>query len=360
MSLSRARAPVRADPGGGGTDAPPFSVEHGGRVVNFAVRRHAYASAQVLPRGTGVVVYSEDLEKGLVAPSVGALPGRGCLELLQGFVRRLVPPDESVLLVTESDVPAGAGLGGSGAVGVAVTAALDLAFGRRRTAEETARAANDVERKDLGYPGGNQDSYGAALGGILDLEYLKGGGTLARRIAVPEDARLALEHNSLLLYTSEAHVSGNIHRDIKEWYALPSSPTVDAMIRLRESAKTMAGALERGDLEGYAAAMNDSCRALYDLHPSCDCEAHRRLLQELGPHILGGKTCGAGGGGFLLIHARQGRRRTCLEIARRHGALPWTVDIDFEGARSWSEQSLERDHVSRYRQLALRSTAGDS
>ena len=42
------RISVRVDAGGGGTDAPPFSVEHGGMVVNFAVQRHAFASVERL------------------------------------------------------------------------------------------------------------------------------------------------------------------------------------------------------------------------------------------------------------------------------------------------------------------------
>jgi len=38
-----ARAPVRIDPAGGGTDAPPYSTEYGGCVVNFSVARYSYA-----------------------------------------------------------------------------------------------------------------------------------------------------------------------------------------------------------------------------------------------------------------------------------------------------------------------------
>lgn len=358
MPRFRSRAPVRVDPAGGGTDAPPFSVEHGGRVVNFAIQRHAFAAVDRLPRGAGVVIYSEDLGEGLSAPSVEALPGRGKLELLQGFVRRLVPAGESVLLVTESDVPAGAGLGGSGALGVAVTAALAAAFERRLASEETARLANEIERRDLGYPGGDQDSFGAALGGFLDLEYVKGGGTVPRRLEVSEALRLAIEQGSLLIYTSEAHVSGSIHRDIKESYGKPNSPTVAAMVGLREAARAMSAALQRGDLEGYLDAMNSSCRDLYRLHPSCDSEAHRRVCRELDELILGRKTCGAGGGGFLLVHARPGCRRECWRRAERLGAMVWPVSIDFAGVRTWTEPALEPRAVERYGALASGSGAG--
>ena len=340
---------MRVDPAGAGTDAPPFSVEHGGLVVNIAVQRYAFASVDRLPAGDGIIIASLDLRSSVTAESVETLGGEQ-LEFLQAFVRRLVPAKDSLLLVTESDVPPGAGLGGSGALGVAVVAAIDRAYGRVRSALETAAIANEIERKDLGYPGGDQDSYGAALGGINKLEYVKGGGMIPHRIDITEDLRLTLEHSALLIYTSEAHVSGNIHQDIRESYALENSPTIDAMTHLREAARKMALALEAGELAGFVSAMNESCTNLYRLHPSCDCEGHRRCLRELGDLILGGKTCGAGGGGFLLVYAKPGRRRECIVEAERMGALVWPVNIDFAGVRSWSTEPTPSEEVKRYRQ----------
>ncbi len=346
MTASCARAPVRVDAGGGGTDAPPFSVEHGGMVVNFAVQRHAFASVQRLPLGKGVTIYSRDLEEGVTGSEVNRLPGEK-LPFLQGFVRRLVPAGESLLLVTESDVPPGAGLGGSGALGVAVVAALDHAFGRERTPAETAQLANDVERLDLSYPGGSQDSFGAALGGINRLEYLQGGGVVPHRVRLAEETRLALEHHSLLVYTGKAHVSGNIHQDIKDSYALEDSPTVDAMIHLRESASDMAVALEAGDLDGYVRALNQSCDHLYRLHPSCDCAAHREIHGELSRRglILGRKTCGAGGGGFMIVHTAPGKRKQCFRICGELGAMVWPVCLDSDGVRAWSAAALSEADI---------------
>ncbi|MDC0935981.1 hypothetical protein OAS39_06820 [Pirellulales bacterium] len=49
-------------------------------------------------------------------------------------------------------------------------------------------------------------------------------------------------------------------------FATPeNSPTVNAMVALREQAQTMAKALESGNLTGYASALGESCRQLYNL-----------------------------------------------------------------------------------------------
>ena len=351
MPRACARAPVRADPAGGGTDAPPFSVDYGGWVLNFAIKRHAYAAVDRLASGQGIILYSTDLRRGVVAESVGALPSGPELEFVKGFVHRLVPEDDSLLLVTESDVPAGSGLGGSGALGVAIVAALDRAYGRERSAAEIAALANEVERQDLGYPGGSQDSYAAALGGINLLEYKKGDGTIPHRVRVSDDTRLSLEYNSLLIYTGAAHVSGSIHQDIKRSYADESSPTVQAMLNLRQEALDMSAALEAGDEAAYVKALNSSCENLYRLHPSCDSEDHRRYFKALEDLISGGKTCGAGGGGFILVHTRPGRRRDCILRAEEMGALVWPLTIDSAGVESWSQPATAAAEVERHRSL---------
>jgi len=347
-----ARAPVRVDPAGGGTDAPPFCIEHGGAVVNFAVQRHAFASAQRLESDSGIILYAMDLQAGVVAKNVSELGRESDFEFIKAFVKRLVPNDDSLLLLTETDVPPGSGLGGSGALGVAIVAAIDRAYDRNRSPLETAALANEIERKDLGYPGGDQDSLGAALGGINLLEYHQGGGMTPHKIPVSPDTLRSLEHRSLLIYSGAAHVSGSIHEDIKHSYALKNSPTVEAMIKLREQAQTMAQALEAGNLAGYASALGESCRQLYNLHESCDSADHRRYFQALDDCLLGGKTCGAGGGGFLLIYVKPSRRQECIRRIEELGGLVWPVTIDFEGVTHWLEQRFDDAEVQRFKQLA--------
>jgi D-glycero-alpha-D-manno-heptose-7-phosphate kinase len=152
-----------------------------------------FASVQRLPLGEGVFIRSADQEKTISAESPAALPERGELEFLAAFVRRLVPEGESILLQTDSDIPPGSGLGGSGALGVAVVAALDAAFGRSRSQEDIAELANSVERDDLAYAGGSQDSYGPAIGGVNRLDYHQGGGVTVQKLQVNDATRLALD-----------------------------------------------------------------------------------------------------------------------------------------------------------------------
>jgi len=346
---------VRVDPAGGGTDAPPYRIEYGGAVVNFAVQRHAFASAQRLETNSGVILYAMDLQQGLTAESVSRLGSDNRLEFIKAFLQRMVPDGDSILLVTETDVPPGSGLGGSGALGVAIVAALDQAYGRDRSPLDTAVLANEVERHDLGYPGGDQDSLGAALGGINFLEYHAGGGMTPHKISLSADTLRTLEHGSLLVYSGAAHVSASIHEDIKRSYALNHSPTRTAMSVLHQQARAMRGALESANLTAYAMALSESCRQLYNLHESCGSDEHRRFFKAVDDCILGAKTCGAGGGGFMLLYVKPGRRHECIRRIGELGGLVWPVTIDFQGVTRWQESSLTDEDIERFRYLASSS-----
>lgn len=344
-----ARAPVRVDPAGAGTDCPPFSYEHGGLVVNIAIDRYVYATFERLPRSEGVTIFSRDYGNGVHAASPAELDLTGPFKFLAAFVKRLVSPDDGCLLVTDSRLPDSSGLGGSGAVGVAITSAIHRAYGRERNPQEIAEEANAVERVDLGFPGGSQDSYAAALGGINRIEYVKGGGTTYRKIHASRETALRLERDSLLIYTGCGHVSGSIHDDIRTSYAQTGSLTLRAMFGLRDEAAAMTERLEAGDVAGYARAMNNSRFHHYGLHASCDSDRLRDYFRALDPLILGGKTCGAGGGGFILVCAEPDLHHACLDqVARMQDGRTdsvWPFAIDWDGVQTWVEPATTRPVV---------------
>ena len=347
-----ARAPARIDPAGGGTDAPPYSVEYGGCVVNVAVARYSYAQLQWLLAGAGSHVYSTDLKQGAWAPSLAALKPDGRLDFVKGFVRRLLEGRSDFLLVTQSDVPVRTGLGGSGAMGVAITAACRCAM--RRPVEQTdlALLANEIERTDMGLAGGSQDSFGAAVGGAKKIILHKGGGVTCQRLKLALDVVGRLERDMLLIYTGGIHLSATIHEDIKRSYAMENSPTVAAMDRLKEAACAMADALEAGDLHGFAKSLNESRRNHYALHASCDSDVLRAFFTKLEPFILGGKTCGAGGGGFVAVLTKPGYKQLCAEAAEALGGTVWPFKMDHEGAVAWEEVEWTPAEVDELKFLA--------
>src|SRR5262245_1678154 len=347
-----ARAPVRIDPAGGGTDAPPYCVEYGGCVVNFSVARYSYAQLQWLEAGAGPHLYSLDMKLGACATKLDALEPDGKMVFIKVFAKRLLNGKDDFLLVTQSDVPVRTGLGGSGAMGVAITTACLNAMGRKHDQAEVASLANEIERKDLGLAGGNQDSFGAAVGGAKKIVLHKGGGTTCSRLALPPPFVERLERDMLLLYTGGIHLSATIHEDIKRSYAMENSPTIAAMDALKTAACTMADALEAGDMSGFVEALNQSRRNHYALHSSCDSDRLRQFFAKLHPLILGGKTCGAGGGGFIVVVTKPGYKHACAEAAEALGGKVWPFKMDHQGTIGWEEVEWTPAEVADLKSLA--------
>nr|MBA2628262.1 GHMP kinase [Gemmatimonadales bacterium] len=124
-SYHSATAPVRLDFAGGWTDVPPFSEREGGVVVAAAIGLRT--QVHLVLGGNAMQLVSEDLGDELTIPPHVLPPIDGRLDLLKAALR--LYPVGPCALTTRSDVPAGSGLGSSGALGVALVAALASAQG---------------------------------------------------------------------------------------------------------------------------------------------------------------------------------------------------------------------------------------
>ncbi|MDP6504999.1 MAG: GHMP kinase, partial [Planctomycetota bacterium] len=163
MSLYYSRAPARIDFGGGGSDAPPFSSDFGGLVVNAAIRRYVHAELRADTNNPEIRIVSHEMGEDVVLPSVDAIEEDGRLDLVKLIVKEL-NPDFGFELILDADLPPGCGLSSSAAVGAATAAVVAEAMGLEMSQSQIFRLSVKVEREILGWPGGSQDQYAAAIG----------------------------------------------------------------------------------------------------------------------------------------------------------------------------------------------------
>ena len=153
---------MRISLGGGGTDLPSYYREFGGFVISAAINKYIYISINRSFFPGYLLKYSE-LEEALSYDQIRHPLLRETLRLHQ------MP--EQLEIVSIADVPAGTGMGSSGAFLVGLIHAL-YAFKRQRvTAQVLAEEAFDIEANRLQQPVGKQDQYSAAYGGITCQEY---------------------------------------------------------------------------------------------------------------------------------------------------------------------------------------------
>ena len=294
-----AAAPVRLDLAGGWTDVPPYSAREGGVVVAAAVQ--LYAHAEVRPRERGYLLVSKELDQALEYPGLPALTGEGPLPLLRAGLRLLQA--RPCALSTYSDAPHGSGLGSSGAMDVAIVAALAGAAGRRLSTREVADLACRLEGQEAGIPGGRQDQFIAAFGGFLRLSFRDPDVTVEP--IVPDDGFAAeLERRMLLVHTGDSRFSGDTIGRVMRAYERGEPTIAGALDGLRGAAEAMSDALRAGDFGGIGALLSENWRLQQQLDAGMSTPEMRRLeaaMRDAG--CLGGKAAGSGAGGSMFFLA---------------------------------------------------------
>jgi D-glycero-alpha-D-manno-heptose-7-phosphate kinase len=311
----RAAAPVRLDLAGGWTDVPPYSVREGGVVVTAAVQ--LYAHAVVRRGGPRYRLVAQDLGEEIEVPDASMIPSRGSLPLLAAALRML--PVGPCTLTTRSDAPPGSGLGSSGALDVALVAALSHARGELPDRRRIADLACHLEAVEAAIPGGRQDQFAAAFGGFLRLEF-RDPAVSVEQLAVNSDTAAELERRMLLCYTGASRFSGTAIDRVMQRYERGDPTIAGALHGLRAAAERMPDALRAGDLARIGELLSENWRHQQALDPAMSTPVMSRLeraMNEAG--ALGGKAAGSGVGGSMFFLLGTEDTRSAVEAARALG-----------------------------------------
>ncbi len=312
----QASAPTRVDLAGGTLDIWPISVlVPGALTVNLAVELRAWVRVEPL-RGRRLEIVSLDRGARLVRSlPLGEVARGRALSLVARCVAAYAPAT-GLRIVTRAQAPAGAGLGGSSALAVAVVAALARFTGTRLSREGLLRRAMNLETIELGVPTGNQD-YLAAIHGGLAAYHHGPDGTRRERLPLPPEFGAQL----VLAYTGQPRRSGLSNWRMFRRFVERHPLALRRMGRIASLARAMRDALLEGDLERAGTLLGAEARLRYGLAPGVATPAIlqvSRAARRAGAY--GAKLCGAGGGGCVVALARPGRRAAVAEAMRRAGA----------------------------------------
>jgi D-glycero-alpha-D-manno-heptose-7-phosphate kinase len=296
----RATAPLRISFVGGGTDFPHYYGRHGGAVLSATIDRcaHVDVTARTDRR---VSIRSLDLGH-LVGYHLEEGPTYdGVMDLPKAAIERM-GVDSGVDVDIASDAPPGSGLGGSSALVTACVGALAALAERTLTARQVAELSYAIEREDLEIAGGWQDQYAAAFGGMNLLEFSADRVEVVP-VAIDDGALAELRAHLLLCYTGAVRTDlGLIDTQIR-LYEEGREETIVGMKELQAMAFEMRDAVEAGDVRGLGEMLREAYESKKRMNPHvAEGTPIERLLdaaQDAG--AWGGKICGAGGGGFVLI-----------------------------------------------------------
>src|SRR6195256_5550539 len=176
--IIESKAPTRVDLAGSTLDIWPLYLFHPGAItLNAAISLYASCVIETHPSGNDQIkLVSRDTKREESFASLAALvkARRYRLPLLAEITKFFEPPG-GFTLTTDSEAPAGAGIGGSSAMAVAICAALDRFTGAGKSKVDWIHISRDAEAIVINVPTGTQDHYPPAFGGAAPIELPPGG-----------------------------------------------------------------------------------------------------------------------------------------------------------------------------------------
>jgi len=318
-----ARAPLRVTFTGGGTDLPSFYRRYGpGATTSAAVNRYIYVT---VARN----FYPDEYR---ISYSVTENAVKSAEEIRHPTVRealKLLDVKSGVQVISVTEIPSrGTGLGSSSSFLVALLLALHTWLGEAVTPETLAREAVKIEREILKEPGGKQDQYAAAYGGIALYQFNPDESVAVRPLAMGKEKREELEKRLLLLFTGVERSSGSIH----EVQDASVADHLEGYQRVREYAYSAYGLLSEGDYEGLGKLMGENWAVKRTFAPGITNPQIDAIYERaIKAGALGGKLQGAGGGGFMLFLVPPDKRAEVLKALSDYRVEE--VKVDPFGAR---------------------------
>ncbi|HLL92086.1 MAG TPA: galactokinase [Solirubrobacteraceae bacterium] len=322
MSVIFSRAPLRISLGGGGTDLPSYYREHGGFLVSGAIDKYVYMLTHTVFQRRYRMKYSE-LEE---VDEVSQIRHPILREALARHWR-----GNPLEIASVADVPAGTGMGSSGAYTVCLLKGLAQARQTSITAGALAEAACEIEIDVLGEPVGKQDQYVAAHGGICAYTFNPDDSVEVEPLELEPGVLRRLRDQLLLFYTGEARSASRVLADQDERSKAADQQMLDNLHATKDLGRRSCDLLRKGDLDSYAELMHEHWENKRQRSPGMTDE-HIDRLYTLARRsgCLGGKLVGAGGGGFLLVYAKQPEdTRQAMAAA---GAFELAFEFEFGGA----------------------------
>jgi D-glycero-alpha-D-manno-heptose-7-phosphate kinase len=337
MKIFKARAPMRIGFFVGGTDVSPYAEEHGGKVLNCTINLFVRCMLRTSPE-PGITIRSLDLAE--VSRLAAGRTWDGRLGLPQAVLDAhpdLHPDGDDAPgfdITMFSDVPPGSGLGSSSALVVSMLKLLYAAYGAASDPHTLAELAYRIERVDLGIPGGRQDQYAAAFGGMC-VYHFGGPRVIVEPVLTDPAALLELESSLIIGYIGDRRLLTR-HLMEDQVQRLVQGDT----LRYHDETKAYVDEATRLLRE---LRIDDFGRLLHDAW-----EVKKAFSPHIAPPIVdevynlarqhgawGGKITGAGGGGFMVFACPFERRLELERVLSEAGVLVRPFSFVSQGVQSW-------------------------
>lgn len=316
------RTPLRVSFFGGGTDYPEYFTRYPGAVLGTSIDKYIYINSLKLERFIG---YAYRLSY-RINEEVSTID-----EIQHPVVRavlKMLNIEPGWNLSVMSSLPSRSGLGSSSSFTVGLLRLLGHIKGIGYTRYDLAQTAIHVERDLLKEQCGIQDQLHAAFGSLNRYDFTDKDFRITP-IRLNSEVRDALNNSMYLVHTGIArYASETVEDQVKR----TSAKTIDKPLsHLYELVSQGQRLLESHHAESVLTDLgkmiDDGWQTKRSLSPNVSSPAIDAIYEAATKAgALGGKLCGAGGGGFFLLIVPQERKAKVAQALGERELIPIRMD----------------------------------
>ena len=288
------RTPYRISFFGGGSDYPNWYLQNEGQVISTTINKYIYISVRYLPPFFkhklrfvwSKIEYVKNIDQ-IMHPSF-----REVLKFLN--IR------EGVEVHYDGDIPSRSGVGSSSSFTVGLLNAIYAYKGKMVSTKRLADDSIHIEQNLIGEVVGSQDQTASAYGGFNKISFNKDGSILVDPITIDKKRKHILEKSIMLFYTGIVRTA----EDIASTYVKNLKNKKQQMKTIQSMVDEAIKILSNGQISDFGRLLDNlwiEKRSLSKMVSNTRID--QIYLKAKNSGALGGKICGAGGGGFLMLFA---------------------------------------------------------
>jgi D-glycero-alpha-D-manno-heptose-7-phosphate kinase len=309
------QTPLRISFVGGGTDLRSFYQLEDGMVISTAIDKYVY-----------VIIKERFDDKIYINYSIKEIVD-DVSEIKHQLVReamKKVGIKRGVEITTLADVPSeGSGLGSSSSITVGLLNAFYNYAGKQVTLDQIAQEACEIEIDMCKKPIGKQDQYIAAYGGLNKITFHPDETVSVSRVPVFNTNLLILGSRLLLFYTNKTRKADVILKQQKQ----TTEDNRDVLRKMRNFVPKLEKSLNEYKFNKLGKLLHENWCLKKSLVGSISTpEIDDMYNKAMAAGALGGKICGAGGGGFLLIYVPKDKQDKVRASLSDYRELPFMLD----------------------------------
>ena len=285
------RSPMRISFVGGGTDIKEYYENFEGSVFSASINKYVYILINKYhDKKKCVLKYSKSENVNSVKDIKHPLI-RNCLALTKIW---------GLDIHSIADIPGGTGLGSSSSFTVSLLNALYYYKNRKLSKHDLAKKACHVEINLLKAPVGKQDQYAASYGGINTFIFKKNEDVIVKKFL--NKSVIKNLKNNLLLINTNTHKKNISTLNEQKKNIMKGGKYLDNLKFMKDSVEIFKNNLISNDLKACGQILDENWRKKITLSKKINNPLFQEIYNEsLKSGAYGGKICGAGGRGFLLL-----------------------------------------------------------